>query len=104
LKIYEGHRTEKEVQLLVEEDLRGKHTYVPHGRTDVVSDDVLCEIKRWDRWHTAIGQISHYNFYYDEKENRIHFFGAVPINKATIIVIFITLRNAGITMTYESYE
>jgi hypothetical protein len=50
----------------------------PFGRIDIMTNDTIIEIKRWDENKKAIGQILGYSTYFPMYKKRIHFFGRKP--------------------------
>jgi hypothetical protein len=96
-------RLENQVQPLIEREFQGRHIRVPGGIIDVFNDRMLCEIKRWDSWKEAIGQIIAYSATFPGHKKHIHFFHDPPsINM--IIYIYLVLKKENITMSYEGWE
>ena len=51
------------------------------GIADIVSDDLLIEIKNWKYWKQAVGQIMVYSVYFPGRAKRLHLFGVRPDQK-----------------------
>lgn len=103
LEINTEIKLEKFVQPLMEKELGGKHVKVPGGVIDVLSDTVLCEIKRWKKWSEAIGQIIKYSATFPKHQKHIHFFSTPPPIEI-INHIYLVLKNNDITMSYEGWD
>jgi hypothetical protein len=61
LLYYKNRKNENFYQALLEDLLSGNHKTLPSGVTDVTNDDCHAEIKAWDCWKEAIGQLWNYN-------------------------------------------
>lgn len=61
LQYYKNRRNEDFYQRLLEQFLKGTHKVLPCGVTDVTTDDCHAEIKRWNCWKEAVGQLKCYN-------------------------------------------
>lgn len=60
----------------------------PHGRIDVLSDSKVIEIKNYENWKHAIGQVLTYSLFYPNKEKWIYLFNhedETDVNKSAII-------------------
>lgn len=53
-----------------------KEVATPAGRSDLLTDTEIIEIKRVSDWKAALGQILVYSAYYPEQDARIHLFGS----------------------------
>lgn len=84
LQFYKNKTNEQLYQHLIEKYLEGTHCRLPSGVTDVSNDTTHAEIKNWDSWKEAIGQLTCYNI--DAPRNFLHvyLFGRKP-KKADII-------------------
>ena len=72
----------------------------PVGEADIVSDIELIEIKLWNEWKKAVGQLMIYQYYFKDKKLRIHFFGPKPKDKLQSEIKNI-LTSLDIKMTIE---
>ena len=97
-KVYECHVQEK-----LEKELGGKHHSCPSGVADVVTESELIEIKTWDNWKNALGQLIAYHVYFPDKNMRAHFFGTFPsIEKRIQIISQMTRNNIAVTWEKEN--
>ena len=80
------HIKELIIQRKLERETGGGHTVCPAGYTDIVTDKMLIEIKKWNDWKSAIGQIMAYRVFYPNRKCIIYFFGYRP-NHETVEVI-----------------
>jgi len=84
--IYEN---EKFYQLLLEKYLDGKHKKISCGITDITTSDCHVEIKIWNKWKEAVGQLTCYNIVDPKPTIAIYFFGKYNVlskNKALDII------------------
>ena len=99
-KVYECH-----IQAKLEQQLRGKHEICPAGVADIVTQTELIEIKTWDNWKTALGQVISYHVYFPDKMTRVHFFGLIPsIEKRLVIISHFTRNNIQETWENDSIK
>lgn len=68
-------------QRMLEKLLGGGHKRLPSGVTDITTDEFHAEIKNWDGWKEAVGQLLVYNSDDERKELRLYFFGKEPGQK-----------------------
>lgn len=85
-------RTEIFYQACIEKFLGGTHKRLKCGITDVTTDDTHAEIKNWDSWKSALGQLICYNGE-DPKPNLQVFLFGTPIKRK---VVFETFANNNI--------
>ena len=62
----------------LEQELNANRISCPFGRIDLMTNDTIIEIKKWDEHKKAIGQIIGYSIYFPTYKKRIHFFGSKP--------------------------
>ena len=91
---------ERFYQIKLEKETGGKSLACKAGIADIVSDDLLIEIKNWKYWKQAIGQIMVYSVYFPGRVKRLHLFGVKPDQK-TIDTITEVCNSLNILMTYE---
>ena len=67
---------------------------------DVLTNNEIIEIKNWNSYKFAIGQIISYSYFYPNLQKRLHFFGKKP---KEIIFNFIKLvcEKHNINLTFE---
>ena len=71
---------EKQIQHKLHKKLGGEiEVYTTFGRIDLLTDDAIIEIKKYDDWKCAIGQIDVYSTVYPDKQKMIYLFD-VPEN------------------------
>jgi len=99
----QNFREVQDVQPFVKEYFNGTHRNIPNGIIDVLSKDVICEVKRWSNYRDALGQIDSYGGTWIHHRKHIHFFGKAP-DPEFIMQIFLELKIRGITMSYEGFE
>ncbi len=73
------------------------------GVPDIVTDTLLLEIKSWQKWKNALGQIFAYAEYFPGREHRIHLFGKPPAD-AQVAAIRAILTKHRIDMTVEPFQ
>jgi hypothetical protein len=78
-------RNESFYQAIVEEHLQGTHKRLEYCITDVSTDRVHAEIKNWDCFTQAIGQLNFYNKLDPKEELHIYLFGKAPRHNDRII-------------------
>lgn len=75
LYVLKSRRNEDFYQVIVEQYLQGKHKRVGHGVTDVSNETTHAEIKKYDDYKSAMGQLLAYNST-DPKDNlHMYLFG-----------------------------
>lgn len=72
---YKARRTEDFYQLIVENWLGGSHRKIGIGVTDVTTDIVHAEIKRWKEWKHALGQLTAYQDDCPKEQLHVYLFG-----------------------------
>jgi adenylate cyclase class IV len=86
-----GVRKEQFYQALVEEYLQGTHKRLMYkgkcvGVSDVTTQNVHAEIKHFDNYKEALGQLLWYNCNDQGKELHLYLFGRHPVDKTHVIV------------------
>lgn len=79
----------------------GKSQNVFHGQIDILTDTVLCEVKRWSEWRKALSQIDDYSDSYPFHKKWVHFFGP-RIPDDLMIRVFVKLVEKDIIVTYDA--
>lgn len=87
IQYWKNRRNESFYQMILEELLKGEHKKLKSGITDITNDTLHAEIKNWDSWKYAIGQLSVYNNEDPRDTLQIYFFGKTP-NKQTKSIIY----------------
>lgn len=90
---------ERFYQKLVEKDYNGRPASCPSGRVDVLGAEWIVEIKKWDLWRAAVGQLMCYSVYFPDRIKCIHLFGVQPADKV-IQMIENTCEALGIVLSY----
>lgn len=93
---------EKHVQERLAAEFGGGHHTVDIGIIDILTPTMVCELKNWDSWLKALGQILAYSYYFPERQKRIHFFGPCP-NNWKVYSIYVILSKYNIVMSCEHY-
>lgn len=96
-KIKEAH-----IQKKLEIETGGKHDKCANGIPDIVSDTQIIEIKEWNKYKDAFGQIEFYRRHYPDKQPRIHFFGEKIKNIETLRIIYEVANEKNILITEEN--
>uniref|UniRef100_A0A6C0CBK2 KilA-N domain-containing protein n=1 Tax=viral metagenome TaxID=1070528 RepID=A0A6C0CBK2_9ZZZZ len=66
---------EKEIQTMLHKKLGGKiEVKTSDGRIDLLTDEYLIEIKKYDDWMCAVGQVLMYGCEYDDRKKIIYLF------------------------------
>jgi hypothetical protein len=78
ISLLKNRKSEAVFQKLLEHHLNGKHKKLSSGYTDITTEYFHAEIKSWNSWKAATGQLFHYNFDDPKKELRLYFFGNPP--------------------------
>lgn len=74
-------------QKLLEGHLGGTHKRLSIGETDVTTDDCHAELKRWDCWKEALGQLLSYKCADEKEKLHVYFFGKYGRKKEAIDVL-----------------
>ena len=76
-----SYSMEYNIQTRMEKELNGHTVVCKYGRVDIITNDTIIEIKKWDDHKKGLGQILGYSFYFPLYKKRIHFFGKQPTQK-----------------------
>ncbi len=97
--------TEKDIQRKMEKQTGGKHVVCNAGTADIVTEYELIEIKNWDCWKHALGQLKAYDFDIPGRSLRVHFFGKMPdLKKKTYIITVFTRENISVSWEFENIK
>lgn len=66
---------EKFYQQILEKHYRATHKKLKHGISDITTNDAHIEIKEWDSWIYAVGQLQVYNIDDPKERLRVFLFG-----------------------------
>lgn len=78
-------------QKYLEKKFNSSHTSNVFGITDIETKTHIIEIKRWNNYKAALGQLISYTHYYDNKKQKcVYFFGNKPRKIDEIISLFKT--------------
>jgi hypothetical protein len=93
--------SEKKIQKKLASLLIGssKEVPTPAGRIDILTSKEIIEIKEWQRWKEAVGQIICYGNYYPSHRKRIHFFGVAHSDFISMVTSH--CEKLGIMTTWE---
>lgn len=96
-----GPSAEKKIQKRLAGQLTGssKEVCTPAGRIDILTSEEIIEIKEWQRWKEAIGQVTCYGNYYPSHRKRIHFFGTAHSDFISLVISH--CDRVGIIVTWE---
>ena len=72
--ILKNRKDEKFYQAIVEKYLGSTHHRIKSGITDVSTDTIHAEIKRWNNYKDAIGQLTSYNITDPKEELHVYMF------------------------------
>ena len=75
LQLIKNKKNEVYYQNILENLLEGTHKKLDAGITDITTDTFHAEIKQWDCWKEAIGQLQSYNCWDPKEEMRLYLFG-----------------------------
>jgi len=75
LQYYKNRKKEVFYQMLLEKVYNSTHKTLPHGITDISTDNAHMEIKCWDKWKDVIGQLFSYNDQDPKEELHVYLFG-----------------------------
>jgi hypothetical protein len=64
----------------------GKHAKTKHGIIDILTDDMIIEVKNWPSYKSALGQLQSYALDYPNKKLMVVFFGDYPDKKKSGVV------------------
>ena len=86
---------EQDVQKKLEKRLKCGHKYTPAGIIDIFNpkDNTITEIKCWQHWKHAIGQLVCYGYYHPNFMLKAHFFGEIPPEERKIVILTICAHN-----------
>jgi hypothetical protein len=79
-------RKEIYYQNVLEHVLNGKHKVLPSGITDITTDNFHAEIKKWNKWKQALGQLLAYDTYDPRKELQVYLFNQYSIQNKIIAI------------------
>ncbi|AEJ34347.1 KilA N-terminal domain, N1R/P28 DNA binding [Acanthamoeba polyphaga mimivirus] len=97
IELYSNNDKEKQIQLALQKSLGGKiEVRTKHGYVDLLTKDKIIEIKSYDNWKHALGQILAYGELYENKNKCIYLFD-IP-SKNEIANIKIILKKFGISL------
>jgi hypothetical protein len=82
-------------QRFLEKTLNATHKKTRYGITDITTDTKHIEIKHWNHYKYALGQLLSYNFQQD-KELYAYFFGHIDSNKKNCIIELYKSKNVNI--------
>lgn len=71
----------------------------PTGFIDVLTSEQIIEVKYFQYWKHAIGQVQMYGLYYPLHEKRVHLYGALDEQKLGQITKW--SKQVGVTITWE---
>ncbi len=96
---------ESDIQDKLEKELGGKHAYCASGIVDILTAGELIEIKNWNNWKAAIGQLQAYHVHFPDRKLRVHFFGKIPkIEKQVNIVSTFSSLKIAVTWEFEDIK
>ena len=75
LAFHKNKRSEAFYQKLLEAHHQGSHCKTRCGVTDITTETMHAELKRWDCWKEALGQILSYQHAKNKEELRVYLFG-----------------------------
>ncbi len=103
--MYPNRITEPDIQRKMEKQTGGKHMACKSGVADIVTDYELIEIKNWNVWKSAIGQLQSYDFDLPGRNLRVHFFGKIPdLAERTHIISVFTKQMISVTWEFEDIK
>lgn len=80
-----NNQDEKEIQLRLQRVYGGEiEVQTPAGFIDLMNDNTIIEIKRADKWKSAIGQVLSYGIFYPHKKLKIVLFGDINYDAKTV--------------------
>ena len=79
-------KREQFFQKLLENHYGARHKKLKSGVTDITTDDFHGEIKIWDMWKHALGQLMCYNAENEKHEMRVYLFGSCDSTKKITII------------------
>ena len=71
-------------QKIIQKSTNGYRKALPSGITDVTTRHRHIEIKKWNNWKFALGQILAYDFYDKKEALEVHMFGEYPHTKKMV--------------------
>lgn len=87
LNLARTHKNEIFYQKLVEHYLGGTHKRMQCGVTDVTTDTCHAEVKRWESYKEAIGQLLCYNNEEPRQELHVYLFGKYEKKKEVVDIL-----------------
>ena len=73
--------SEKDIQIKVQKMFGGKReVHTPVGYIDLVTDDMICEVKLAKDFKHSVGQIMAYSKFFSTHQKAIYLFGNCPAN------------------------
>lgn len=96
--------SDKEYEYVVQRKLEQQtgcgHASCPAGIIDILTPETIIEIKRWETWKTAQGQLLAYQDHFPNHNMRAHFFGKMPSDEMRVSIIT-ALAKRRIAVTWE---
>jgi len=84
-------------QQILERHYNASHKCIPnYGITDITTADMHIEIKNWNYWYQAVGQILYYNMVDPKEKLSVYLFGKQPSCEDKVNAITKTLYKYGI--------
>lgn len=90
------------IQKKLEKQYNAGHKVIPYSVIDILGNDFLIEIKNWNDWIKAIGQVIVYGHVYPNHMKQIHFFGEPPPADKEIYIRAVCAK-LGIKVTQEPW-
>jgi hypothetical protein len=90
------------IQKKLEKQYNAGHKVIPYSIIDILGSDFLIEIKNWNDWIKAIGQVFVYGHVYPNHMKQIHFFGEPPSVDKEIYIRAVCAK-LGIKVTQEPW-
>jgi hypothetical protein len=87
VSILKNKKREDTYQYILEQHLKGTHKKLPSGISDITTDSFHAEIKNWQCWKAAHGQLLIYNTDDPKDELKVYFFGKTPGKKLVDIIL-----------------
>lgn len=102
IPVKKRQQPELAIQKRLEKQYGCGHKVIPYAIIDILGNDFLIEIKNWDGWIKAIGQVIVYGHVYPNHMKQIHFFGEPPAADKEIYIRGVCAK-LGIKVTQEPY-
>lgn len=101
LRVHRCLENESDIQKAMQKKYNAGSVKCPAGIIDIITSDTIIEIKSYQAWKAALGQLLAYSVYYPTHKLQVHFYGA-KVSNETFAVVKQVMSKYNIKITEES--